>query len=366
MTQRFRDYLILFALWLLVFSSSSQIIIVSPILGLIGEALDIPEALRGLLVTSYAVMVWACALVIGPISDKVGRRRVLLLGTAWMAGALALHGVVESFVGILVVRGLAGMAGGFLSGAAVSYVGDYFPYEKRGWANGWVMSGTAFGQVVGIPLGILLAGWMGFRAPFLMFAVTMVGAFVLVWRYVPQPNVERETDRLTVLSGLKRYGDLLKKPVVVAATIAFFLMFASLSTFVVYLPTWLESAFGFGESKLALLFLMGGAVSLVAGPTAGWLSDRIGRKPIIVVACGLLAFVIFGVTLLVEQPWLAYPMFMLVMMLFTMRISPLQALMTALVPGRLRGTLFSLALSFGQVGIAAGSAVALLPGSRPT
>ena len=72
-------YLVLFALWLMVFSASSQVIIVSPILPRIGEALNIADAYQGWLITSYAVCLSLFALIIGPISDKFGRRLVILL-----------------------------------------------------------------------------------------------------------------------------------------------------------------------------------------------------------------------------------------------------------------------------------------------
>src|SRR5690606_26547677 len=137
--------------WLLVFASSSQIMIISPILPRIGEQLGINETLQGTLVTAYAVLVGIMALVTGPISDKIGRRKILLYGAGGMAIALACHGLAVNYISLLLVRSLAGMAGGILSGAAVSYVGDYFPYERRGWANGWIMSGIAMGQIIGIP-----------------------------------------------------------------------------------------------------------------------------------------------------------------------------------------------------------------------
>jgi len=139
-------YLILFALWLMVFSASSQVIIIAPLLPRIGEELNVASSLLGWLVTSYAVFLSIFALIIGPISDKFGRRLVLLLGCGSMAVALALHAVADSFGTLLVVRALAGAAGGMLSGAAVSYVGDFFPYNRRGWANGWVMSGVGLAR----------------------------------------------------------------------------------------------------------------------------------------------------------------------------------------------------------------------------
>src|SRR5690606_10088794 len=158
----------------MVFSSSSQVIIIAPILPRIGAALDIPATLLGTLITGYAVMLSLFALIMGPISDKFGRRHVLLIGSISMSAALFLHGIADSYLSLLIVRALAGAAGGALSGAAVAYVGDYFPYERRGWANGWVMSGIAFGQIIGVPVGTLLADFFGFRWPFLMFAFSML------------------------------------------------------------------------------------------------------------------------------------------------------------------------------------------------
>ena len=156
------QFIILFALWLLVFSASCQLMIVVAMLPAIGEELSISTAQQGLLVSCYAVMVGIFALVSGPVSDKIGRRLMLLAGSGLMTAALILHAVVDSYAMMLVARTLAGVAGGVLSGAAVSYFGDYFPYERRGWANGWVMSGIAVGQIVGVPLGALLAERFGF------------------------------------------------------------------------------------------------------------------------------------------------------------------------------------------------------------
>ncbi len=115
-------YIIIFALWLLVFAASSQVMIISPILPRISEQLGTPLEILGNLVTVYAVMVGVFAIIMGPLSDKIGRRKILLIGTGGISLFLFLHGFVDSFLGLLAVRALAGMAGGVLSGAAVAYV----------------------------------------------------------------------------------------------------------------------------------------------------------------------------------------------------------------------------------------------------
>ncbi len=332
--------------------------IISPILPQIGEELNIPDTLLGTLISAYSLMVGLFAVISGPISDRIGRRRMLIWGTAVMTVALVCHALVDDYFSFLAVRVFAGTAGGILSGAAVSYIGDYFPYNRRGWAVGWVMSGSAFGQIFGIPMGVVLAGNFGFRAPFYLFAVAMASTFLLIWLRLPQPPIHRREDRLTIGGAVRDYWAMLKKRGIAAAAVAFFLMFLGVSVYIVYLPTWLERTHQFTPNQIASLFLVGGIANVLTGPKAGKLSDRIGRKFIILLSCVGLFFVMIGTTVLIRDPWMAYPLFFLTMILVAMRISPFSALLTALVPDRNRGSLMSLTVALGQVGFGLGGAVA--------
>lgn len=355
---KLQNYLILAALWLMVFSASSQVMIVAPILPRIGEALHVQQSLLGTLVTAYAVMLSVFALITGPISDHIGRRAVLMVGSGSMAFALYLHGLADSYLTLLGARALAGAAGGMLSGAAVSYVGDYFPYHKRGWANGWIMSGIAVGQIVGIPIGTIIADQWGFRWPFLLFAVVMTASTLMIWRFVPQPDVPLDPNPLSIRRALQNYGRLLRESSIGMGTAAYFLMFFSVGLYVIYLPTWLESTLHVGGKEIASLFLVGGLASVVAGPLAGRLSDSIGRKPLIVTSCVGLGLAMLLTTYVVRDMWSAYLMFALSMIMVGMRISPFQSLMSELVTAERRGILMSLAVGIGQVGIGISGAVA--------
>ena len=332
--------------------------IITPILPQIGEELGIGESALGTLVSAYSIMVGVFAIVAGPVSDKIGRRRILLLGTGIMTGALLMHHFVVGYYSFLAVRVGTGCAGGILSGSAVSYIGDFFPYNRRGWATGWVMSGMAFGQIAGIPIGIVLAGAYGFKVPFYLFAAAMAATFVLIWFRVPQPDVQRTVGRLTISSSVRNYRAMLAQSEIAAAAVAYFTMFIGVSCYVVYLPYWLAQSLGASPNAIASLFVVGGIANVLTGPQAGKLSDRVGRKPVIIRSCIGLSIVMLLTTVLVREFWVAYLLYFITMVLVAMRLSPFSALLTALVSDERRGSLMSMTIALGQVGFAVGAAAA--------
>jgi MFS family permease len=135
-------------------------------------------------------------------------------------------------------------------------------------------------------------------------------------------------------------------------------MFLGVALYVVYLPTWLESSIGATPNQIALLFLCGGLANVLVGPQAGRLSDRIGRKRIILFSCTGLSILMALTTLMVHTVSMAYLFFFLTMALVAMRISPFSALLTGLARDGERGILMSLTVALGQVGFAGGGAVA--------
>ena len=220
------------------------------------------------------------------------------------------------------------------------------------------MSGSAFGQIFGIPMGVVLAGHFGFKAPFYLFSVTMAATFLLLWLRLPQPPIRKREDQLTVRGAVADYLAMLRRKEIAAAAVAFFLMFLGVSIFIVYFPTWLERSIGFSPNQIASLFLVGGIANVLTGPQAGRISDKIGRKVMVILSCVGLSLVMLGTTFIIKSPWVAYPFFFLLMALVAMRISPFSALLTELVPDHNRGSLMSLTVALGQVGFGLGGAVA--------
>lgn len=330
----------------------------SPILSQVGTQLNIPEPIRGTLITAYALTLGVVALITGPISDKVGRRKILLIGSGAMAISLGLHQFAFDYYSMLAVRIGAGFAGGILTGSCVAYIGDYFPKERRGWANGVIATGSATGQIIGIPIGTIMSDMFSFAAPFLAFSVVMVLAFFMILWKVPQPNVKLSTCGTGLNEVMRDYIKLLQNKGVRAIASGYFLMFLGITVFLVYFPTWLENDYGLNSFEIALMFFIGGLATVVTGPVSGKISDKTGRKQIIVLSNILLAFLLpLSIFFLELSPSFAYIMFFIIMVLVVSRMVPFQALASEILADERRGRLMSLTIAIGQLGMALGSAI---------
>src|SRR4029077_1678688 len=101
---------------------------------------------------------------VGPLSDRVGRKKVLVSGLTLFTIASFLTYHVSSFGALVILRAMTGSAAGTLSTCALSFAGDYYPYDQRGRAMGVLSMGYFVAVVVGVPVGGLAGfrwGWRG-------------------------------------------------------------------------------------------------------------------------------------------------------------------------------------------------------------
>lgn len=350
--------LILSALWLMVFVVSSQLMIIAPILPAIEKTFQISKAIQGGIITAYALPLGLMALLVGPVSDKIGRRRIMLVGTGVMCAALFLHLFVYDYLSLLVVRFLTGCAGGLLSGASIAYVADYFPPEKRGWASGVVMTGIAGGFTLGIPLGTLIAYAADFRYPFAFFGLILLVSVFLIWKVLPQPEMPHHHQQLTLMRFVLKYRKIFSDTKLRVFALCFFLMSFCVAVYIVFLPTWLVENFALTGNDIALLMFIAGIGSIIVSPRVGRWSDRLGRKEFVVYSCLGLSIAIGTTTLVVVHWWIAYPLVAIAMMLDAARVGPFHAMITDIVPEDVRGTMISASVALGQLGMAIGGILA--------
>jgi DHA1 family inner membrane transport protein len=293
------------------------------------------------------------AALAGPFADRHGRRRVLLLGVAWLAISIGLQALARSLEVLLALRALAGIGGGMLAGAVVATVADVFSPARRGLANGVAMSGYAVGQIGVLPAGTLLAPVWGFRGVFLLFAAILVVAFVAIALAVPRrapPDPRAPPPRWFVT-----IGETLRDRGARPAMLVFATLFFGYGALMAFYPDWLVTSLDAGPDEIAALLLAAGVVGVLAAPAAGTLSDRFGRKRVVVGAC-------LGMAVLAPLAPLAFAAlvpagvtFVALQALSAGRIAPLQALVTELAPPSRRSTLLSMTVAAGQLGAALGA-----------
>ncbi|MFE2518640.1 MFS transporter [Streptomyces mirabilis] len=245
------------------------------------------------------------AALFGRLGDRIGRRPVLILVIALMTGATTLIGVLPTYatVGALApwlltfLRMVQGLSAGGEFGGAVSVMTEFAPPGRRGLYGSWQSFTVALGLLGGAGVAALLAtvltegqlsDW-GWRLPFLLTLPLGLVALWLRLRLEETPAFRhqgrqerppgREVARAVVLGAGRVMG-----------------WSAAGYTFLVVLPSYLQSTLhtGFRQALLAtVLANLGFAATIVP---AGLLSDRIGRRPVLLTGAGLV--VVLSVPLL--------------------------------------------------------------------
>jgi len=343
--------LILALLCLASFASVFNNLIIAPILPDISDDLGVRVAVAGLLVTVYAMFGGAAAVFAGPFIDRLGRKPVVVAGLALLTVATALSAIAPSFGTLIAARALAGLGVACLSPAVFSAVGDYFSYEERGRAMAWVMAANSSASIFGVPAGALLSGLLSWRMTFAVLAGLCVLFTLLLAAKLPR-------DRRDPAAGREGAGAIVA--VLRDRRISVALLSNSMSTmywfvFLPYMGAFYYDEFGMPKWALGMLSMAQGLGVLTGSAIGGRLSDRIGKRPVIIWATMVAGAFIALET--VAVPHVAFAgLFLFAFANFgSARFASAQAVMTEMAPQR-RGTVMALSAAGQQLGIVGGSA----------
>ncbi|OIR00714.1 tetracycline resistance protein, class C [mine drainage metagenome] len=307
----------------------------------------------GWLMFAYAIMQFICAPVLGNLSDKYGRRPVLLFSLFGFGLDYILQGFAPNIGWLFIGRIIAGITGGSFTTAA-AYIADVSTPEKR--AQNFGMIGAAFGIgfIIGPVLGGLL-GHYGFRVPFFAAAALallnwLYGYFVLPESLSKEHRREFDWKRANPLGSLLH---LKKYPVVsgLVASITFLYIAAHAvqSTWTYYTM----SKFGWDERLVGYsLGFVGLTVGIVQGGLIRIIIPKLGNHKSVYIGLGLYAigFTLFAFA---SQTWMMF-VFMIPYSLGGIAGPSLQAIISKHVPpneqGELQGALTSLMSATSIVG----------------
>ncbi|MGQ0539342.1 MAG: TCR/Tet family MFS transporter [Gemmatimonadaceae bacterium] len=277
------------------------------IMELTGAGLSAASTYGGWLLFSYAVMQFFCGPVVGNLSDRFGRRPVLLVSLGAFGLDYVLMGLAPSIWWLFAGRIIAGVAGASFT-TANAYIADVTPAEKR--AQNFGLMGIAFGMgfIIGPALGGLLGG-LGSRAPFYVAALLALANVLYGYFVVPEslPADRRRPFHWTRAHPLGTLRHLRQYPGVIAMIAALFVWqlahqaLPSTWTFYTMLKfRWSEALVG------ASLAFAGVTIAVVQGGLTRLLVPRFGerRAALVGLVCGSLGFFAYG---LATRGWMMYP-----------------------------------------------------------
>lgn len=287
----------------IVFLDMAGVGLIVPVLpGLIeqvsGRGLNEAALIGGALLFVYAFMLFLCAPVIGGLSDRYGRRPVLLVTLAAMGIDYFVMAWAPTLVWLFVGRTISGITGATWA-AANSCIADLFPPEERGAKFGLLGGAGAAGFVLGPAIGGLL-GEIGIRLPFVAAGTLALTGVILGWFFFPETLIAEKRRAFTFaranpLGTLRR---MMQLPVVAGILIALLLFsLGSQATMTVWAFS-LIARFGWSPLHIGLsVAVYGILLAATQGVLTGHAIARFGpvRTAIIGILAAVPAFAILAI-----------------------------------------------------------------------
>ncbi|MCK8491447.1 TCR/Tet family MFS transporter [Spirosoma sp. RP8] len=299
----------------------------------------------GLLTSSYALVQFLFSPVLGGLSDRFGRRPVLLFSLFGFGLDYILQGFAPTIGWLFLGRIVAGITGASFT-TATAYIADISPPEKR--AQNFGLVGAAFG--VGFILGPALGGFLGQFGPRVPFFVSagltllnfLYGFFILPESLAPEKRRPFEWRRANPISSLMRLG---KYPVILGLVASLVLIyiagFAVQGTWTFYTMEkfkWDEKTVGLSLAAIGVSF------AIVQGGLSRIIIPKLGQQRSVYVGM-LFSAIGFALFALANQSWMMFA-FMAVYAMGGIAGPSVQGIISNQVPdneqGELQGALTSL------------------------
>jgi YNFM family putative membrane transporter len=251
-----------------------------PILPEIGREFGLSPSEAGLTISSMVLAIAASAVFYGILSDRVGRRPVIIVTAFALTIPTLLCAVAPTFPILIACRiGQGLVIPGFIA-TTITYIHEEF-HSWRGVAVGWYTAASVMGGFTGRLQGGLLTDFFNWRWVFFSFALINLLSGIALWRYLPtSQNFTRDKGQTTRRLDLSELVACFGNRRLVGAYVlgpAIFFPFIGLFT---YLPYYLTRP-PFNMSTLAVSFIfVVYLIGMIAAPVCGRFSDTLGRRGI--------------------------------------------------------------------------------------
>ena len=342
---------------ILQFTVILDFMVISPLGVILMKTLQITPTKFSAVVSAYAFSAGASGLLAAGFADKFDRKKLLLFFYVGFILGTAMCAIAPDFNTLLIARIITGIFGGVIGSVSLAIVTDLFKMEVRGRVMGFIQMAFAASQVLGIPIGLVLANNYGWHSCFWMIAIfgAIVGVVMFIYMKPVTGHLNLHPDR----NAFHHLWTTLTKP---SYLWGFLTMSFLASGGFMLMP--FGSAFGthnlgLSLNQLPLLYLVTGIFSIVFGPVAGRLSDKIGKyKMFCIGSVGAMIAVAIYTNLGITPFAIACVVSVLLFAAITARMVSASALMTAIPIPQDRGAFMSINSAVMQISGGAASVIA--------
>ena len=322
--------------------------VLSPLGEQLMSELKITPAQFSRVVSAYAIFAGLSGLLTAGFADKFDRKKLLLFFYTGFVFGTFLCAIAPTYNFLLMARIVTGIFGGVIGSIGFAIVADLFKAEVRGRVMGFTQMAFAASQILGLPVGLLLAAHFGWHAPFTMIVgfTILVGIIIVVYMKPIDEHLKIKNDRsaFTHLYKTLTHKSYLRAflATTLLATGGFMLMPFG-SDFSVH-------NLGIQRIDLWKLYGVTGISSIIFGPLIGKLCDRIGQFKMFLIGTILSGVMVAIYTRLGITPlWEVMVLNVILFAGITSRIISSSALMTSIPELKDRGAFMSINSSVSMI-----------------
>ena len=266
--------------------------IVIPVLPLYAERFGASPFVVGCLLGIYSAMQCFFAPILGRLSDRIGRRPVLLVSVIGTSAGFLLMGLANSLWLLFLARVIDGVTGGNIS-TAQAYIADITPSEQRSRGMGLIGAAFGLGFIFGPAIGGILSR-VSLAAPFLFAACLAAANALAIYWFLPESLPAHRRNQAQARVPLSTLVEPTRQRPLRIILLAYFFTTVAFSLLTATYALFAERRFGYTAAQIGYVFAGQGLLgAIIQGGLMGWLVKELREKKLAVVGTITLAVSLF-------------------------------------------------------------------------
>ncbi|NHJ23986.1 MAG: MFS transporter [Candidatus Lokiarchaeota archaeon] len=282
-----------FVILMTIFIDATGYAMIRPLFSFYVLSFNLGAVALSLLMIMFALMQFIFSPILGRLSDKYGRRSLLLISISISSVSFLLFTLASSYWMLLLSRMISGMATEIP--IAQAYMADITTSKNRTSGLGKVRAAFSAGVIIGPSMGGLLSVFGYWSTGLLAILLTLIN-LISVYFFLPEPKLEKKEISVQISQKntfTKNLKNAFTKPLLPSLLLILFVMIMAFSAIPVLIPLIGIEFFNFNEIELAFVFMIiGGFQFVTQGFLMGKLSQKFGEGILIIVG---IIFVIIGI-----------------------------------------------------------------------